>query len=145
MKQENVELVKHTAVALSVMTVVATLVDMLPSIAALFTIVWTGSDEDSATPEIEGTGIFASRFSLVGDPGTIESFRVNDETETDQNGPTVAVNADGEMIVAWVSDHNGLVDPLDPEKSVFARWFAADGSPVGDTEFLVIENVKDAQ
>ena len=42
MKQENVDLVKHTADALSVVTVVATLVEMLPSIAALFTIVWTG-------------------------------------------------------------------------------------------------------
>lgn len=36
------ETVKHVVDALSVVTVVGTLVDMLPSIAALFTIIWTG-------------------------------------------------------------------------------------------------------
>ena len=34
--------VKHVLDALSFITVVGTLVEMLPSIAALFTIVWTG-------------------------------------------------------------------------------------------------------
>lgn len=42
MKADDVELTKHVVDALSVATVVATLVDMLPSIAAVFTIVWTG-------------------------------------------------------------------------------------------------------
>ena len=36
------ETTKHVVDALSIMTVVGTLVDMLPSIAAIFTIVWTG-------------------------------------------------------------------------------------------------------
>jgi hypothetical protein len=36
------ETVKYAVDALSVMTVVGTLIDMLPSIAALFTIIWTG-------------------------------------------------------------------------------------------------------
>lgn len=36
------ETVKHVVDALSLLTVVGTLVDMLPSIAAVFTIVWTG-------------------------------------------------------------------------------------------------------
>ena len=35
------ETVKHAVDALSIVTVVGTLVDMLPSIAAIFTIVWT--------------------------------------------------------------------------------------------------------
>lgn len=39
---ENNEVVKHAVDALSFLTVIGTLVDMLPSIAALFTIVWTG-------------------------------------------------------------------------------------------------------
>ena len=39
---ENHEAVKHAVDALSFLTVVGTLVEMLPSIAALFTIVWTG-------------------------------------------------------------------------------------------------------
>ena len=42
MKHEISEGTKHAVDALSVVTVVGTLVEFLPSIAALFTIVWTG-------------------------------------------------------------------------------------------------------
>jgi hypothetical protein len=38
---DHQETTKHVVDALSVVTVLGTLVDMLPSIAALFTIVWT--------------------------------------------------------------------------------------------------------
>jgi len=41
MKHEISESTKHVVDALSVATVLGTLVDMLPSIAAVFTIVWT--------------------------------------------------------------------------------------------------------
>lgn len=39
---EHHETAKHVIDILSVVTVLGTLADMLPSIAALFTIVWTG-------------------------------------------------------------------------------------------------------
>ncbi len=39
---ESHETVKHAVDALSIVTVVGTLVEMLPSVAAIFTIVWTG-------------------------------------------------------------------------------------------------------
>lgn len=39
---DNHETAKHIIDALSVVTVLGTLSEMLPSIAALFTIVWTG-------------------------------------------------------------------------------------------------------
>lgn len=39
-KLDNLE--KHILDALSVVTVVGTIINMLPSIAALFTILWTG-------------------------------------------------------------------------------------------------------
>jgi hypothetical protein len=42
MKQENQEIVKTVGDAVSVFTVVGTLIEMLPSVAALITIVWTG-------------------------------------------------------------------------------------------------------
>ena len=42
MKDENIETMKNAGDALSVFTVVGTLIEMLPSIAAMFTIVWTG-------------------------------------------------------------------------------------------------------
>jgi len=42
MRSEYMDGVKYTVDALSVATVVGALTDMLPEIAALFTIVWTG-------------------------------------------------------------------------------------------------------
>jgi hypothetical protein len=42
MKHELSESTKHVVDAVSVFTVLGTLVEMLPSIAAVFTIVWTG-------------------------------------------------------------------------------------------------------
>lgn len=41
MSDATSETVKHAMDALSIVTVVGTLVNMLPSIAAVFTIVWT--------------------------------------------------------------------------------------------------------
>lgn len=41
MKAEAIEATKHAMDAVSLVTVVGTLVNVLPSIAALFTIVWT--------------------------------------------------------------------------------------------------------
>lgn len=42
MTHEQTEAAKHAVDALSVVTVIGALIDMLPSIAAVFTIVWTG-------------------------------------------------------------------------------------------------------
>ena len=42
MKQESQKIVKTVGDAVSVFTVVGTLIEMLPSVAALITIVWTG-------------------------------------------------------------------------------------------------------
>jgi len=42
MRPDNAEVAKSVGDVLSVVTVVGTLVEMLPSVAAIFTIVWTG-------------------------------------------------------------------------------------------------------
>jgi hypothetical protein len=42
MKHELTESTKHIIDALSIVTVLGTLAEMLPSIAAAFTIIWTG-------------------------------------------------------------------------------------------------------
>jgi len=42
MDQQTTEGVKHVADALSIATVIGTLAHILPAIAALFTIIWTG-------------------------------------------------------------------------------------------------------
>lgn len=38
---EHTQLVKHTIDTISIVTVIGTLIDMLPPVAALLTIVWT--------------------------------------------------------------------------------------------------------
>jgi hypothetical protein len=50
---EQHETIKHVVDTLSVITVIGTLADMLPSIAALFTIVWTGI-RIWETPTVQG-------------------------------------------------------------------------------------------
>ena len=50
---EHSETTKHVVDALSFITVLGTLADMLPSIAALFTIVWT-SIRIWETPTVQG-------------------------------------------------------------------------------------------
>ena len=42
MAQHTEEGMKHVVDGLSIMTVIGTLADVLPAIAALFTIIWTG-------------------------------------------------------------------------------------------------------
>ena len=42
MKQENVETIKHVADGVAAVTAVGTVMQLLPEVAALFTIVWTG-------------------------------------------------------------------------------------------------------
>ena len=42
MKPDTAEVVKSVGDVLSIVTVVGTLIEMLPSVAAVFTIVWTG-------------------------------------------------------------------------------------------------------
>jgi hypothetical protein len=42
MRPDNAEVAKSVGDVLSVVTVVGTLIEMLPSVAAIFTIVWTG-------------------------------------------------------------------------------------------------------
>ena len=42
MKQENVETLKNVADGVAAVTAVGTMMQLLPAVAALFTIVWTG-------------------------------------------------------------------------------------------------------
>ena len=95
-----------------------------------FVIAWQG-------PDAEGTGIFARRyeatFTTTGvtlTPG--DEFQVNTETALDQFSADAAMNADGQFVIVWVSDHLAATIPeLDTEKSVFAQWYDSDGTSMG--------------
>lgn len=105
--------------------------------AGSFTVVWQG-------PDAAGTGIYRRRFAATGAPLESDTL-VNAVTDTDQVAPAVAINGGGDTVITWVSDHNVAVNPLDSEKSVFVRWYAANGAPLAAAETLVNTYVKDAQ
>ena len=91
-------------------------------------IVWQG-------PDIDGSGVFGRRYNPAGNPVGGE-FQLNTFMALDQVSPTISMNASGEFVVAWVSDHRAEFDPTDTEKSIFAQWFNRNGETVGE-EFLV--------
>jgi hypothetical protein len=53
MTQDATEGIKHVTDAVSVLTVIGTLAQILPAIAALFTIIWTGF-RIYETPTVQG-------------------------------------------------------------------------------------------
>jgi hypothetical protein len=87
-------------------------------------IVWQG-------PDVDGLGIFAQRYDAAGNAVGGE-FQVNQFTDLDQVSATVSMNANGETVIAWVSDHRAVFDPTDTEKTVFVQWYDASGISVGE-------------
>ena len=88
-------------------------------------IVWQGPDG-----EVTGSGIFGQRYKPNGSPDGGE-FQLNTFTALDQVSPTISMNANGEYVVAWVSDHRAEFDPIDTEKSIFVQWYNKQGRSVG--------------
>ena len=120
-----------------------------PSVAAdaagNFVVVWQ-THALVAAPTEDLTEVYARRFSTAGSTAAAlgGEFRVNTQTATAQVGPKVAMNAAGQFAVAWVSDHPSVTDPNDTEKSIFVRWFGADGV-APNPEFPANVYTKDAQ
>jgi hypothetical protein len=103
-----------------------------------FVIAWVGDSGDGTTD------IYAKRYSATGQVVATE-FRVNNFTATNQNMPTISMNAVGQFGVAWVSSHPSVTEAeTDAEKSVFVQWYDSDGNSTGN-EALVHKYVKDAQ
>ncbi|MCC9608309.1 GEVED domain-containing protein [Blastopirellula sp. JC732] len=105
-----------------------------------FVIAWQTDSGDGSTD------IMAQRYLPNGDADG-SAFQVNNETALDQYDPAISMNASGQFVIVWVSDHPAA-DPetmdVDSEKSVFAQWYGSDGQAMGD-EVLVHNYVKDAQ
>jgi hypothetical protein len=107
-----------------------TFAQTLPAVAAdgsgAFVVVWISYLQDGSA-----YGIFGQRYASSGAPVGPE-FRVNGYTPQFQVTPTVAADASGNFVVAWVSfpgqDGQGL--------GVFAQRYASSGAPLGP-EFRV--------
>ena len=87
-------------------------------------VVWQGPDADL-------TGIYARRFNADGTPIDATEFQVNSFTDLAQFSPAVSINANHQFVVAWVSDHPAVSDPIDNEKSIFVQAYDAVAGDVG--------------
>ncbi len=101
-----------------------------PSVAADadgdFVVVWQSygsSGTDTLGYSIQGQR-YASNGSTLG-----AQFQVNTYTTSDQRRPAVAVDADGDFIVAWGSLRGSGTDPID--QSIQAQRYASSGSALG--------------
>ncbi len=90
-----------------------------------FIVVWQSLRQDR-----DGFGIYAQRFAndglAVGAP-----FRVNERTAGNQEDPTVAMDNDGNFVIAWQSEGDG------DGYGIYARRYAADGRALETAELLV--------
>ncbi|MDZ8109755.1 MAG: putative Ig domain-containing protein [Nostoc sp. DedQUE12a] len=62
-----------------------------------FVISWTSSGQDGS-----GSGLYARRYNSSG-VAVENEFRVNGYTNSEQNNPTVAIDADGDFVISWQS------------------------------------------
>ncbi len=60
-----------------------------------FVVTWRSLGQDGS-----GNGVFARRFNAAGSPQAGE-FQVNTYTTNDQTGVAVAMDSDGDFVVAW--------------------------------------------
>lgn len=95
----------------------------LPAVAAAtdgsYVVTW----ESNGGPGETGYGIFARRHAADGTPIGASDIHVNVTTTNDQRYPTIAMAGNGSFVIAWISNQTG-------SNAVYARRFAADGTPV---------------
>src|SRR5687767_8247546 len=109
-----------------------------PSVAAdaegNFVVAWRSFGQDGS-----GSGVYARRYSAAGD-AVGEEFRVNTFTTGIQSDPSVAVEPDGDFVIAWESLHQ---EGSSSSYEVYAQRYTAAGDPVGG-EFRVNATTEDA-
>ncbi|MEM6783498.1 MAG: T9SS type A sorting domain-containing protein [Bacteroidota bacterium] len=93
-----------------------------------FVVVWHSYGQDG-----DGNGVFAQRYAADGTPQGSE-LQVNTFTTDDQTLPSVAMDADGNFVIAWQS--NGSAGTDDSNGAIVAQRYVADGTPQG-SEFQV--------
>lgn len=82
-----------------------------------FVIIWTSSGQDG-----DMGGVFGQRFNAAGQALGSE-FQINTHTTGNQYTPSVAMDSDGDFVVAW-----SAANPDDPSYGIYARRFDAAGA-----------------
>jgi len=77
-------------------------------------------------------GIYARRFNAAGVAATPKEFLVNQYTQYNQRNPAVATLANGNYVIAWVSEQQRFAASAD----IYARVFTSGGMPVTDEILL---------
>ncbi|MGA2749440.1 MAG: hypothetical protein ABSG59_11745 [Verrucomicrobiota bacterium] len=98
-----------------------------PDVAALpdgsAIIVWQSYGQDGSL-----WGVYARKYKSTGAPATAKEFLVNQYTSYNQRSPAVAALANGNYVIAWISEQERYLNSVD----VYARIFTAAGVAVTD-------------
>ena len=97
-----------------------------------FVIAWSSDDQDGSS-----TGIFARRYNALGSAQGGE-FPVTTTTAGAQNNPVVALNPDGDFVIAWQTADDGVLT------GIFAQRYDQDGVAFS-AEFVVNPTVAGLQ
>ncbi|XQQ05421.1 MAG: calcium-binding protein [Leptolyngbya sp. IPPAS B-1204] len=100
-----------------------------------FVVIWVSERQDGS-----GTGIFGQRYNNIGNPVGIE-FQVNTETDGNQLNPSVAIDDNGDFVVAWQSDSRSSDQD---GYGIYAQRYSASGNPLGH-EFRVNQTTRGDQ
>ena len=84
-----------------------------------FVVTWVSTGQEGGA---NGNGIYAQRFDSYGVKQGNE-IHVNATVQGNQQGASVAMDAQGRFVVTWSSDPTGT------DSDILARMFAADGTP----------------
>jgi hypothetical protein len=103
-----------------------------------FVVVWTSGGPSGAGQDGASDGVYGQRYDAGGAP-LGEEFRVNTFTTNSQSGPAVAMDADGDFVVAW---HSGFQEGNWYE--IYAQRYDAAGVPQG-AEFRVNTHTTSSQ
>ena len=96
-------------------------VDLASDAAGNFVVTWESGGQDGSYESI-----VAVRLDSTGQP-VGDEFVVNSYVTGDQTDPDLAVHPDGRFAIVWEDDTQDAGVP-----AVFARYYAADGTPHGD-------------
>ena len=104
-----------------------------------FVVAWESNGSNGT--DHSSTSILAQRHAADGTP-LGDEFQVNTYTASDQQRPSIAVDAAGNFVVVWTS--LGSVGNDQSDTSIQGQRYAADGSPVGG-QFQVNTHVVSTQ